>query len=910
MKQIYTKAILVLMAVIGCSSTGFSQQGKSLWTKTTRNQASKGQLAIRKVEPSKADFYQLDIEGLKQILQSAPNRKVFQGQSKVVVQFPNANGSLESFRIKEAPIMEEALQLQFPNMRSYVGKSLENPINVIRFSVTPKGINTMTLTEQGTHFIDPYTENGSYYMSYSKSNLANNFDEWVCDYIDEVDNNVNREIGPSSNRNANDGIMREFRLVLACTVEYSTFHGGTLSGVMAAMVNTMTRVNGVYERELSITMLMVDNTSVIYLGPDVDSDPYTNNNGSAMLSQNQTTINSNIGVINYDIGHVFSTGGGGIAALNSPCTSSKAQGVTGLPNPIGDAFDVDYVCHEMGHQFGGPHTFNGNASGTSCLTQRTGSNAYEPGSGSTIMAYAGICAPQNVQNNSDDYFHQKSLDEIFDNITNGNSQCANLIPIANTAPIANAGGDFIIPGSTPYKLTGSATDDGGQPSLTYTWEQYDLGPTGAPTETTVLGPIVRSFKGTNNPTRFIPRLSNLLISGGSTNWEKLASVNRNLNFRLTVRDNDVDGGQTGVDAMLATVNSTAGPFVVTSQETDQIVWTPGNTETITWNVAGTTANGINAANVNILLSNSENPSAESFDTVLASNVPNTGSFDITVPNITAPYCRIIVEAADNIFFNVNDNYFAIGNYTYGTGNTCEDYVFETNILLDENDMTFGGFIFTLDDSKIISDVNVSVDITTTNNAELAMAIRGPFGDQADLNFFQLGGNNGCPGLADALVTFDDEGVPNACNSTSTNLAIQPLEPLSFADGENSQGDWIFNIGDIIVDGNRATWNSITITICESGNIPILSTNEFNLENTLSVYPNPNNGEFNIKFNVRTDNVEVQVFDIRGRSVFDSTYTNGSGEFNETINLGTVNSGVYLLNINDGENTVIKKIIVE
>lgn len=896
------------MAVLFCSLSGFTQQNNLLWTKITKSQASEGELVKRKVDPFKADFYQLDLEQLRASLELAPNRKTFQGESPLVIQFPNADGNFESFRVKEAPLMEESLQIQFPNIRSYVGQSIDNPIHVIRFSITPNGLNTMTFTETGTHFLDPYTTNENYYISYSKSDLGNDPETWVCDYVDDIEENSDRELSTNSNRNANDSTLREFRLALACTVEYAQFHGGTLEGVMAAMTNTMTRVNGVYERELSITMIMVDNTNIIYLGPNVFSDPYTNDDGGAMLAQNQSTVNAQIGIANYDIGHVFSTGGGGIASLNSPCTGFKAQGVTGLPSPTGDAFDVDYVCHEMGHQYGAPHTFNGNAPGTSCLTQRTASNAYEPGSGSTIMAYAGICPPQNVQNGSDDYFHQKSLDVIFDNITIGNSQCANLIPVANDAPTADAGGNFIIPASTPYKLTGSGTDDGGPESLTYTWEQYDLGPTGAPTETTVQGPIVRSFKGTNDPVRIIPRLSDLLVSNGSTDWEKLSSVNRALNFRLTVRDNDPDGGQTAVDAMLATVNASAGPFIVTSQETDQVVWTPGTTETITWNVAGTNGNGINAASVNILLSTSDTPGVEGFDTVLASNVANDGSYDITVPNITSPYCRIMVEASDNIFFNINDNYFAIGNYTYGPGDICEDYFFEANLLLDENDMTFQGFLLPINDSRTISDVNVSVDITTTNNAELAMGIRGPFG--GDITFLQSGTNNGCPGLPDALVTFDDEGMVNACNSTNTNLSIQPLQPLSFADGQDSQGDWIFNVGDIIVDGNRATWNSITITICETGIIPVLSTNEIDLESSLSVYPNPNNGEFNIKFNANSNDVDVQVFDVRGRSVYSKSFENGPGEFNQTINLGSVHTGVYLLNINDGDNTVTKKIVVE
>lgn len=904
MKQNYIKATLVFMAVVICSVSGFAQQGKPFWTKITKDQASKGQLAIRKVEPAKADFYQLDIEGLRQSLQSAPNRKIFFEQSQVVVQFPNANGNLESYRIKEASIMEEALQLQFPNMRSYVGQSIENPINVIRFSITPNGINTMTFTEQGTHFVDPYTENGSYYMSYSKSNLANNSDEWVCDYIDEVDDNVNRKIGPSSNRNANDGIMREFRLALACTVEYSTFHGGTLSGVMAAMVNTMTRVNGVYERELSVTMLMVDNTSIIFLGPDVNSDPYTNDDGFAMLNENQTTVNANIGSPNYDIGHVFSTGGGGVAALNSPCTSSKARGVTGLPNPIGDAFDVDYVCHEMGHQYGGPHTFNGNAPGTSCLTQRTASNAYEPGSGSTIMAYAGICAPQNVQNSSDDYFHQKSLDEIFDNITNGNSQCANLLAIPNMAPTSNAGGDFIIPSSTPYKLTGSATDDNGLESLTYTWEQYDLGPTGAPTETTVLGPIVRSFKGTNNPTRYIPQLSDLVNSGGSTAWEKLASVNRDLNFRLTVRDNDADGGQTAVSAMLATVNASAGPFIVTSQNSSGTSWSSGETKTITWDVAGTTANSVNTANVNILLSID---GGLTYETTLAANVANDGSQDITVPSgLSSGFCRVMVEAVGNIFFNINTTDFSLNATVTTVCNTYTTGAISTNIPDGGGANVQGTPVFipvTVTETTAITDIRVSADVTHSYIGDLIMQLQAPNGG-GFANIWARSCNTAQ--FQDIDITFKD-GEPAILCASPTTGTYAPASSMGGFTGNNPSGTWNLVFVDFY-NGDTGVVNEWSLELCTTS--VTLGVDELNLENTLSVYPNPNNGEFNIKFNASSNNVDVHVFDIRGRSVFDTTYNNSSGEFNETINLATVNAGMYLLNINDGGNTITKKIIVE
>ena len=316
----------------------------------------------------------------------------------------------------------------------------------------------------------------------------------------------------------------------------------------------------------------------------------------------------------------------------APCLAgSKARGVTGLPAPVGDVFDYEYVAHEMGHQYGSPHTWNGNEGG--CAPgQRSSLDAYEPGSGSTIMGYAGLCGSQNVQGFTDVYFHQRSLQRIWTNVTAGNSTCANQTATGNSAPTAEAGPNYTIPRGTPFKLTGSSTDADGTSTHTFTWEQYDLGPAGAPAENNTSGPMVRSIEGTDNPTRFIPNLPDLMDSNGSTDWEKLPGLARDLDFQLTVRDNDPRGGQTATDNMTVSASAGAGPFLVTSQTGTTIVWTPGETETITWNVAGTTGGGVNTANVNILLSTDE---GQTFDTVLASNVPNDGSHDITVPDVSA-----------------------------------------------------------------------------------------------------------------------------------------------------------------------------------------------------------------------------------------------------------------------------------
>ena len=911
MKKKYYRIITIFILLFAFTLTGFSQNRERLWTKTTKERLSNKRLAERKAVPKEAQYFQLDLELLKQELTNAPDRNLSTGDSALIIDFPDAEGNLEPFSVKEASILAPELQRQVPQIRSYVGVSLVNPATVIRFSITPQGLHTITLSNnKDTQYIDPYTANSNAYLVYARKDLPVESRNLVCEFEDDGLQANFPEEDTSIFRNADDGKLRNFRLALACTVEYAEFHW-TAAGltaatpvaqrkdaVLAAMVVTMTRVNAVYERELSLNMTIIpNNLDIIY----INSDPYTNDDGLAMLGQNQSNLTAVIGSANYDIGHVFSTGGGGIATLNSPCNATtKARGVTGLPSPVGDIFDYEYVAHEMGHQYGSPHTFNTDQA--NCGPQRSSADAYEPGSGSTIMAYAGLCGSENVQTFTDIYFHQRSLFRMWTNITNGNSQCGDETDTGNSAPVADAGVDYVIPRFTPFKLTGSATDADGEGTLTYTWEQYDLGPAGSPSESNATGPLVRSFEGTTNPTRYIPNLPDLLNSNGSTDWEKLPGTARNLNFQLTVRDNDPRGGQTDSDGMIVQTAPSTGPFVVTSQtDANSIVWTPGETETITWNVGGTTGNGINTANVNILLSTDE---GQTFDTVLASNVPNDGSHDIMVPNVSAPYCRVMVEGAGNIFFAVNTEFFAVGNYTYGPVDICTDYFFNANILLEENDTTFSGFNLGVNDSFTISDLNVSLDVTTTNNAEIFTALRAP--GATDLNFLARGT---CDGATDLILTFDDEGVATDCNDTANNANVLPFDPLSFADGLNSQGNWVLFIGDVLVDGNRATWNTATLTMCQSGTGPILSVDNISLEDAFSVYPNPNNGQFTIKLKSNSGNdINVEVFDIRGRSILNQSYRN-TGDFNQTISLDNAQSGMYLLNINDGDKKLTKKIIV-
>jgi len=643
-----------------------SQNNYGFWSKISKQRANQGKQPIKNTNPEKATYYTLDIKKIKAFLNDESKRNVNKKTANIVIAFPNSEGGFNDFRVKESSILDPAFQEKHPEIKTYIGQNIENPSSLISFSITPKGFHGIVLSSKmGTQFIDPYTQDNTY-LVYNKRDLPRLKETFQCYLPDDL--TVERKTSNISKsfKNANDSKLRTFRLALASTIEYSQFHwmaaglnpgdseAAKKAAVIAAMVVTMNRVNSVFQKDLAIKMVLVDNSDIIF----IDSDNFTNNDANQLINESQNEIDNIIGTANYDIGHTFSTGGGGLASLNSPCdTNRKASGITGLNNPVGDAYNIDFVAHEMGHQFGAPHTFNGNAS--NCGENRTASNAYEPGSGSTIMAYAGICSPQNVQSGSDVYFHQKSIQMIWDNVTTGISTCGAETILTNNPPVANAGPDYTIPISTAYKLVGSSTDPDGTNTHTYTWEQYDLGSSGVPEETNTTGPLVRSFEGTNNPIRNIPRFSDYLASGGSTTWEKIPSVNRTVSFALTVRDNDViganGGGQTAVDFMQISVNST-DPFAVSNP----ISWAQGDNVTIEWNV-GQTADiaTINCQEVNIKLSTD---GGVTFPTIIASNANNNGSFLYPVPAIpNTSNARILIEAADNIFYDVSDFNFSISS---------------------------------------------------------------------------------------------------------------------------------------------------------------------------------------------------------------------------------------------------------
>ncbi len=644
-----TPRLLVLLFWLALTHISFAQNHKlpadNPWS-FQDEAAIVAKHANRRIIPEKYRTAHLDVSELKLLLTHAPLWQTDDAAKHFTkMTLPMPDGSFQSFRILEAPVMHPALAKKYPEIKSYAGAGLDDPTAYLRFDLTPKGFHGMILSGNGSDvFIDPYADSDTeHYVVYFKKDFQKNAG-WAC-LAHEVNPDTDKKPLPPIAK-AGDCKLRTYKLALACTGEYAQFHGGTVASALAAMNTTMTRVNGVYERELSVTLQMVANNDLlIYTNPN--SDPYTNNSGSTMLSQNQTNCDAKIGSANYDIGHVFSTGGGGIAYIKAVCNNSvKAGGVTGLSAPVGDPFDVDYVCHEMGHQFGANHTQNNDCN-------RNAATAMEPGSGSTIMSYAGVCAP-NIQSHSDAYFHAATLQQIAAHITGNGNSCATTSSI-NDAPVVETVANFTIPKSTYFVLTGNATDANPNDPLTYCWEQMDNEVASMPPQSmNAAGPLFRSYPPTSSPERYFPNLD-AIVNNQSPTWEKMPGVGRTMKFRLTVRDNHPGGGCTDETDVTLTVAGNAGPFVVTGPNT-AVTWHGGSSQTVTWDVAGTTAAPVSCANVDILLSLD---GGYTWPITLVSATPNDGYQAVTIPNEATSQARIMVRGSGNIFFDISNQNFTI-----------------------------------------------------------------------------------------------------------------------------------------------------------------------------------------------------------------------------------------------------------
>ncbi|WP_313091321.1 reprolysin-like metallopeptidase [Chryseobacterium flavum] len=662
------KKQLTLIGMLLITGVSFAQTDR-LWSEGSRKSSS--EIFENKSNINNPKIYNLDINGLKNALAKAPKRLAAGEKSELIISFPNSEGKMENFKVRENSNFAPELAAKYPDIKSYVGEGLGDSNSTVYFSVSPLGLSSMEVYgDRSAVFIEPYSKDLSTYVVYRKSDKKDDLSKFECTVID-VAKKGTANTSLTARPNADDAKLRTFRLALSCTGEYTAYFGGTKAQALAAMNNTMTRVNGVFEKDFAARMVLISNNdSVIYT--NASTDPYSAASGmSNWNSQLQSTLTSVIGEANYDIGHLFgaSGGGGNAGCIGCICTNgSKGSGYTSPADaiPSGDNFDIDYVAHEMGHQFGGNHTF-------SMSNEGTGANM-EPGSGSTIMGYAGITS-QDIQPHSDAFFHAISIQQITNNIKA--KTCSVNTDTGNSIPTANAGLDYTIPKGTPFVLTGTGTDANGD-SLTYIWEQMDnasssqTGASSAASATKTSGPNFRSWAPTTVPVRYFPRMASVLAgatttAGSEITVEALSSVARTLNFRFTVRDNRAGGSGNNSDDAVITVNGTAGPFNITSQNS-ATTYSGGSSQTVTWNVAGTTANGVNAANVDILWSTDN---GNTWTTLLA-GTPNDGSQAVTIPNVSTSSGRIMVKGSNHIFFDVNN-----ANITVNAGSGTPDTVAPT-----------------------------------------------------------------------------------------------------------------------------------------------------------------------------------------------------------------------------------------
>ncbi len=655
----------ILQVVFSLSTAVAVAQNTSPWQRLSKTDS-----AIAMANPSKHNHdvqqvYNVNLEAFKTIIHKNSNQR----SNTTIIEIPNEKGELEQFHVKESELFHPDLQAKFPQIRTYVGFNVKNPSITVRFRISPKGIKSMRFTpSEDVTYIESLHNDTSKCIVYKEHHRNNSHNPVKCGVIDQMSNaNIGSNV---LMKNADDGITRVYRLAVATTGEFTDQAGGTVADAMTIIADTVLYINEIFEGDFNVSLqLIANNDTIIYTDPN--TDPFTvRANYNAEI---QSDLNLRIGASDYDIGHLFGAvdANGDAGAIGTVCVDGfKGRGYTSVDNFNANINGFNrLVAHEMGHQFGANHTWTHDGNEFSNVQ-------VEPGSGSTIMSYAGTTGNTDVTGDREDYFHAVSIQQVTNYVKS--TSCHTVRNNGNAVPAVSAGNDFTIPRGTPFELDGNANDPNPGDALTFCWEQIDENDarTTLPNAFNTDGVAFRSFLPSPESNRYFPEMNIIKTGATSSMWEVIPQVSRALTFRLTVRDNALNGGANNSDDMVVNVNASAGPFVITSPNTN-VSWEVGTSKTITWDVAGTTANGINALNVDILLSTFSGN--DDFPEVLASNVPNDGSHTITVPDFPGVFNRIMVKASDNIFFDVTDSDFTIiasqSNYcNSGSNDASEEFI--------------------------------------------------------------------------------------------------------------------------------------------------------------------------------------------------------------------------------------------
>ncbi len=977
----------------------FSAFGQKSWKKI-ESPKNPELITKLKLDKSKVAFFELEITSFKENLSRANLKTLGNKQSETIIELPSGQGKSEAFRIYEDPVFSPTLAAKYPNIKSYVGFSVNHAGTKLRMSVSPQGVQTMLkIDDKPTLFMQPVSRNSNVYVLYNDDSKNNLSDTFECKTIEDLNKAFNSKSSKSlvDEGGANNKTLQKFRIAISVTGEYTAYHGGTVPGALAAINATLSRVNEVFETDMAVKFELVDATQLIYT--DASTDPYSPASigvDGAWSTELQSTLNTLLGNPNYDIGHLFaaSGGGGNAGCIGCVCVNNQKGSAYTSPAdaiPEGDSFDLDFVTHEIGHQMGGNHTWAFDVEGT-------GVNS-EPGNGSTIMAYAGTGGADEIQLHSDDYFHYHSIKQILANLNTKTCQTTSII--SNNPPSANAGNDYHIPPGTAYVLKGSATDPNGSDNLTYCWEQTDSGVSNylnfGPELAT--GSMNRSLPPSASPNRYIPRFSSVL-AGNTTqtnptlgsDWETVSTVARTLNWALTVRDRNplnAVGGQSSFDTMQITVENVT-PFTIQNP----VSWAQGSTVPINWVVGQTSNPTINCQNVSIKLSTD---GGLTFPITVANNTPNDGVFSYTVPAISdTSNARIIIEAINNIFYDISDFDFTISQNPdffiveksldpITCGATSATYTFDyvaangfsnnttfsasglpsgatavfspTNLsssgtftLTITNLTTAGDYTFNVSGTSASITKNISVNLPFYNGICTSIA-NNDFNTSTTL--VKIGAINNVSAKPSGYSDYTYLST-NVNRSSPYNLTVNVNTDGNFTTRSMAWIDWnqncsfndpgeVYDLGTATNVVNGATSNSpLSILVpvnavlgntvmrvstkydtaagsCEDGFdgevedysinvLPTLAVEEFGFEN-FKVFPNPNNGTFMIQLNGSLErNIIIELFDIRGRIILTKSFQN-VGDFNQEIQLNHVQSGMYILNVNDGLRKSSKKLII-
>ncbi|KIA98283.1 propanediol utilization protein [Flavobacterium sp. KMS] len=886
------KTILLLLIIF--SSVQIQAQSNEMWKKVSQSTTSITERGNVKSDDREKIVYKLNEVFLKEKLASAQLKTDKRTTAEITI--PNMDGAFEKYTVWESSNFDPQLQAKYPDIRAYEGISSKDKTAKIHFSVSPEGIQTMVLrADNASEFIEPITENSGEYTLFTAKSRDKGSLPLTCKTKDIV---LNKELKAKTAKiAANNKVFKTLRLALSCTGEYAAYFGGTKANALAAMNATMTRVNGVFNKDLALRLIIIaNNEAVIYT--NAATDPYSDAATGAKGAWNQevqTTLTNVIGENAYDIGHLFgaSGGGGDAGCIGCVCVdNSKGSGFTSPSDrkPQGDTFDIDFVSHEFGHQLGATHTF-------SYAIEGAGVNV-EPGSGSTIMGYAGVIPEDqyNIQDHSDDYFTYASILQIQENLAT--KTCPVSTPLVNNPPVINAGANYSIPVSTAFVLKGTGSGNGAD-SITYCWEENDSatstsGGASVATPNKSDGPLFRSFPPSSSPIRYMPNLDLVLSGKVTSTWESAPSISRTLHFTLTGRDNAAAGtAQTNTAAMIVNVIKDIGPFTVTSQSTNDIGWLHGTSQIITWDVKSTnTLPG--SANVNIKLSTD---GGLTFPIVLAANTPNDGSQTVDVPeDVTATNCRILIEPTANIYYAVNSRSFAIG---YKVDATCTSYPLGAAFAIPNALAYTTRNINVPADAGIVSDVNVSVGLTHTRLSDVEMQLVNPQG--AIVRLF----NRNCGDVnASLLLKYDDWGTALDC-SIPTLQTVTPTDLLNSFNNKDAAGTWAFKVRDAYV-GRDGTIDSGSIEICTKKYT--LQTEVIVMPKELIAYPNPTKGDLEIAFRCEsTDGVRVFIYNDAGKEVYRNTFESMANFKQKIILNNRLDTGIYFLVVYDGDRKTVKKI---